>query len=285
MHSPNNQKGFLPMQFVDKALARRLESAEEMPQVDCALMLQKLRPEIGAAYEPFGGGHMIFAGLNSPIGHAAGFGFEAAITAADLDSLEAFYKSHDAPAQLDLCPLTDPSVLELVSKRHYALAELNNVLYCALNSAISTDVPPDVHIRRGKAEEAALFSQIVARSFFDNSGPPDGFADMLSPLFAFPEALTYLALVDGTPVAAAAGRIIPEHRICALFGAGTLPEFRNRGIQTALLRTRLKAASQAGCEYAVVITRGGTISERNCLRLGFRIAYSKATVIRHWSSA
>lgn len=35
------------MKFVDKALARRLESAEEMPQVDCARMYQKLRPEIG----------------------------------------------------------------------------------------------------------------------------------------------------------------------------------------------------------------------------------------------
>ena len=64
------------MQFVDKALARRLESAEEMPQVDCARMLQRLRPEIGASFEPFCGGHMVFAGLNSPIGHAAGLGFD-----------------------------------------------------------------------------------------------------------------------------------------------------------------------------------------------------------------
>jgi hypothetical protein len=30
------------MKFVDKALARRLESAEEMPQVDCARMYQKV---------------------------------------------------------------------------------------------------------------------------------------------------------------------------------------------------------------------------------------------------
>jgi hypothetical protein len=61
------------MQFVGKALARRLESAEEMPQVDCARMFQQLRSEVGAAFEPFCGGHMIFAGLNSPIGHAGGW--------------------------------------------------------------------------------------------------------------------------------------------------------------------------------------------------------------------
>ena len=37
------------MQFVDKALARRLESAEEMPQVLYARTFQKTRPDIGAA--------------------------------------------------------------------------------------------------------------------------------------------------------------------------------------------------------------------------------------------
>ena len=68
-----------------------------------------------------------------------------------------------------------------------------------------------------------------------------------------------------------------------MFGAGTLPAFRRRGIQTALLRTRMKAAAEAGCELAVVVTRGGTISERNCVRLEFRIAYSKVTVIKHWN--
>jgi ribosomal protein S18 acetylase RimI-like enzyme len=273
------------MQFVDKALARRLESAEEMPQVDCARMLQQLRPEIGAAFEPFCGGHMVFAGLNSPIGHAAGLGFDRPVTASDLDRLEAFYRSHSAPAQLDLCPLTDPSVLELVSARRYGLLELNNVLYRPLSMAEPFDIPAEFQIRPGKPEESAMFSDIVSRSFFEKEGPPEGFADMLAPLFAFPEALTFLATVDKRPVAAAAGRIIPEHRAFALFGAGTLPGYRGRGIQTALLRTRMKAAAEAGCELAVVVTRGGTISERNCVRLGFRIAYSKATVIKHWDQA
>jgi ribosomal protein S18 acetylase RimI-like enzyme len=273
------------MQFVDKALARRLESAEEMPQVDCARMFQQLRPDIGAAFEPFCGGHMIFAGLNSPIGHAAGLGFDGPVTASDLDRLEAFYRSHSAPAQLDLCPLTDPSVLELVSARRYSMSELNNVLYRPLDPAEPFSVPVGFQIRRGTPEEAGLFSDIVSRSFFENGNPPEGFADMLAPLFAVPEALTFVVSMDKVPVAAAAGRIIPEHRVFALFGAGTLAEYRGRGIQTALLRTRMKAAAEAGCELAVVVTRGGTTSERNCIRLGFRVAYSKATVIKRWDEA
>lgn len=270
------------MQFVDKAFARRLESAEEIPQVDCARMLQKLHPEIGADFAPICGGHMMFAGLNSPIGHAAGLGFDGPVTAADLDRLEAFYRSHHAPAQLDLCPLTDPSVMELVNARGYAIAELNNVLFAALDPHLSVDVPSGVTIRCGSSREADVFSDILTRSFFDKEKPPEGFADMLAPLFHFPEALTFLATVDGVPIAGAAGRIIPEHRVFALFGAGTLPNFRGCGIQTALLGTRMKAAAHADCELAVVVTRGATVSERNCIRLGFQIAYSKATVIKRW---
>jgi ribosomal protein S18 acetylase RimI-like enzyme len=225
---------------------------------------------------------MIFAGLNSPIGHACGLGFDGPVTAADLDRLEAFYRSHSAPAQVDFCPLTDPSLLELVRERGYGIHELNNVLYRSLDKLDEASMPGGVEIRRGKPEEAAIFSDIVSRSFFDKSDPPEGLADMLAPLFRFPEALTFFACVDQKPVAAAAGRVIPEHRVFALFGAGTLPDFRGRGIQTALLRERIQAAAEAGCEVVVVVTQGGTISERNCVRLGFRIAYSKATVIRHW---
>jgi len=42
----------------------------------------------------------------------------------------------------------------------------------------------------------------------------------------------------------------------------------------------MAAASAAGCEYAAVVTQGGTTSQRNAERLGFRVAYSKVTVIK-----
>jgi len=95
------------MQFVDKALARRFEAVEEMPQVLYARAFQKMRPEIGAAEEEICGGHMIFAGLGSPIGRATGAGLDRPFGGEDLDRVEQFYRTHHAPAQLDLCPLHD----------------------------------------------------------------------------------------------------------------------------------------------------------------------------------
>jgi GNAT superfamily N-acetyltransferase len=275
------------MDFVDQALARRLESAEEMPQVHYAHLCQKLKPEIGAAVEPICGGHMIFAGLNSPIGRTVGMGFDGSATVADLDRMEQFYRSHGAPSQIDVCPLTDPPLLEMLKQRSYVMAELNNVLFRRLaeddqNEANETSV--EITIRQGYAHEAQAFSDIVVRSFFPDGGEPEGFAEMIAPIYQAEGAILYVAEIGGKAVACAAGLIIPGRRIIALFGAGTLPEFRRRGLQTALLRRRMDAAQKAGCEYAVIVTQGGTTSMRNAERLGFRVAYSKATLMKNTQS-
>lgn len=271
------------MDFVDQALARRLESAEEMPQVHYAHLYQELKPEIGAAVEPICGGHMIFAGLNSPIGRTVGMGFDGSATAADLDRMEQFYRSHGAPSQIDVCPLTDPPLLEMLKQRAYVMTELNNVLFRRLEGGDQVAAPAGATIRQGHAEEAEAFAAIVVRSFFPNGDAPEGFAAMIAPIYQCEGAILFTAEVDGKPIACGAGLIIPEHRIVALFGAGTLPEFRRRGLQTALLRRRMEAAQKAGCEYAVIVTLGGTTSMRNAERLGFRVAYSKATLMKNTS--
>jgi len=268
------------MHFVDRALARRLESAEEMPQVHHAEWCQKNQPKVGAAAEKISGGHMIFAGLGSPIGRAVGMGFAAPVTEAEMDQLEAFYFSRKAPAQTDYCPLTDPSLLELTKQRGYGIAELNNVLVRKLDPAEKFAVPPGVAIRAARPDEALAFSSILRRSFFPDGGEPEGFDDMLSPMFAFPGSLTFVAEIDGELVATGAGMIIPEHKVVGLYGAATLNEHRGRGLQTAMLERRMQVAAEAGCEYAVIVTLGGTTSQRNAERLGFRVAYSKATLIK-----
>ena len=68
----------------------------------------------------------------------------------------------------------------------------------------------------------------------------------------------------------------------AALGAATLPEFRGRGVQTALINRRLWAAAQQGSEYAVVSTTPGSGSQRNMERRGFRLAYSKIVMVRSW---
>jgi ribosomal protein S18 acetylase RimI-like enzyme len=271
------------MQFVDKAFARRLESGEEMPQVFYAQVFQKTRPEVGAVWEAICGGHMSFCGLGSPVGRAVALGLDRPFTAADLDRVEAFYHAHQAPAQLDLCPMHEPAVFEMFRQRGYGIAELNNVLYRRLEAGeIFPAPPPGCEIRRARMDEAEASGAIVESAFFPD-GAPEAFGGLIAPFYSIEQALAFVASSEGMLVACGTGLILRDHKVFALCGAGTLAEYRGRGLQTALLRARMAAAAAAGCEYAVVVTQGGTTSQRNAERLGFRVAYSKVTVIKELS--
>jgi GNAT superfamily N-acetyltransferase len=271
------------MPFVNQALARRFEAAEEMPQVLYAEIDRKLRPEIGSVAEKIAGGHAIFAGLGSPIGHAGGIGFGEGVTEADLDHLEEFYRSRNAPAQVDVCPFTEPALLEMLKKRSYVLAEMNNVLARRVVVGEKFPAPPaGAEIRAGTVAEAPVLAGITQQCFFPEGNAPAGFEHILTPMYQLPGAISFVATVAGEMAAVGGGLVIPEHRILALYGAGTLPAYRGRGLQTALFQRRLQVAAEAGCEFAVVVTQGGTTSQRNAERLGFGVAYSKATVVKNW---
>ena len=116
------------MDFVDQALAPPLESAEEMPQVHYAHLYQKLKPRDRLCVNSVVQSNMISPASNSPIGRTVGMGFDGSATAGDLDRIEQFYRWPSA-SQIDLCPLTDPALLEMLKQRSYMMAQLNNVLF------------------------------------------------------------------------------------------------------------------------------------------------------------
>ncbi|QFP76202.1 GNAT family N-acetyltransferase [Deinococcus sp. AJ005] len=82
----------------------------------------------------------------------------------------------------------------------------------------------------------------------------------------------YLALVDGQPAAVAS--LCVRDDVAYLTGAATLPQFRGRGAQAALIHRRLSAIA-ADCELATVTTAFASGSQRNLERHGFRVAQLK----------
>ncbi|MCI4329305.1 MAG: GNAT family N-acetyltransferase [Thermoplasmata archaeon] len=92
--------------------------------------------------------------------------------------------------------------------------------------------------------------------------------DEYLPRLGTPSFTAFLALVDGRPVSA--GRLeLPEGRAFAsLWGGGTVPEFRGRGVYRALVGARTDLARTRGYEYVTVDAQE---SSRTILaRLGFR---------------
>ena len=88
----------------------------------------------------------------------------------------------------------------------------------------------------------------------------------------------YLARRGGAPAGGASMRLFDG--IAQLCGAATLPEHRRRGVQSALLATRLEIASRAGCDVAVVTTQPGSKSQENVQKQGFELLYTRAILVR-----
>ena len=68
--------------------------------------------------------------------------------------------------------------------------------------------------------------------------------------------------------------------IAQFTGAATLPAFRRRGVQTALLRWRLEHARAAGCDVAIVTTQPASKSQQNVQREGFQLLYSRQLLVK-----
>jgi GNAT superfamily N-acetyltransferase len=83
----------------------------------------------------------------------------------------------------------------------------------------------------------------------------------------------FLAEIDGRAVAAASVSL--NEGVALLAGAATIPEFRGRGAQRALLHGRLEYAGAHGCDLATMGAEPGGASQRNAEREGFCVAYTR----------
>jgi GNAT superfamily N-acetyltransferase len=68
-----------------------------------------------------------------------------------------------------------------------------------------------------------------------------------------PETLDMVIAVAGNePVSAARTDFLPGTEFAGLWGGGTLPQWRRRGIYRALVRYRAELAAKRGCTYLTV---------------------------------
>lgn len=264
--------------FVDLAFARRLEMAETILP-ECVESLRKYAPSDPIADEHIAGGLAFFGGPTYPANQIVGMGLYGEVSSAEVDRMEHFFRSRGVPAAVVVSPLADMSLLKLLGERSYRIGEFNSVLIRRIRPQEPFEPPPGVVIERVTPANAKQWMRAVAAGFSEY-GP---IAEEVFGGFAtLPGALAFIARIEDTVVGGCGGRIIPQARIASLFGTATLPEYRRRGVQSALIARRLHEAALAGCEYAVVSTQPGSISQRNMERRGFRVAYTKVVMLREW---
>ena len=256
-------------------LARRLEKAEALAGVACAQAHERLNPAVGAAVLEVGGGFAIFVGVRSPLTHAVGLGMRGSVRADEMDRLEDFYRSRGAAVSVELCPLADAPLVELLGSRGYRVTEFNNVLVRPLAGA---EFAPAEAVRLAYTDEDYLWARTVGRGFLEKDDLTGEEIEVGGAIWHMPGARCYLAFSRGR--AAAAGALAIDGGLATLFADSTMLGFRGEGLQGALIRERLRAAAAEGCDLATAATLPGSVSQRNYERSGFRVAYTKAILVR-----
>ena len=185
-----------------------------------------------------------------------------------------WFRENGIALRLTLCPLlANDALLARLHALGMRQSGFMTATYGPAGSDHRTDqsLPPGVEVR----EDLDAFLP-----FYLSHAPEDD-REPLRPIVEaeFADWRCYVALVDGHVAAGAALFVAGD--VGVLAAAGTLPTFRGRGAQTALLRRRIADADAAGSDLVVCAAAPGSTSQRNQERVGLRTAYTRAV----WTDA
>ncbi len=261
------------MFFADRALAERLEAAEGHACVQFAVARKRMHPDSDSTWVKCAGADVVFDGPDAPTTQTFGLGLFEPLTAADLDAIEQFFQARGAVPMHEVCPFADVNTLDLLCARGYRPFEISNVLYRSIE-APSTTPSPGITVRQVGAGEAELWSQVNARGWSHEHPEYEDFLKATGALLVAREnSVCFLAELDGRP--AAAGALSLYQGVALFAGAATVPEYRRRGLQGALLAARMRHAVEQECDIAMMVAMAGSDSQRNAERQGFRVAYTR----------
>ncbi|KAL4983751.1 hypothetical protein BDW68DRAFT_168220 [Aspergillus falconensis] len=286
---PHSTSQGSPVTLAKAHLIERAETAFITAQIDAA---RQLFPDDGFLAEPIGGGvaAVTKASFGRKLNHVAGIGMDGPVTDKDVDDIERLYKAIGVSPEINLCPFAHDSAVKVLKKRGYMTCAEMNVYGLSLQDYEAEDRTrrEEEEYKRNKGEEIRitpvskedhlLFIQSSTTAFTSPETPNhDLFRTLATIATLRPDTRLYIAKINGK-IAGTAGLAListPLGKVAELYIDSTVPEFRGRGVQAALLRDRLSEAKREGCDIAAVTTWPGGVSARNMERVGFRLAYRK----------
>jgi GNAT superfamily N-acetyltransferase len=264
--------------LIDVTIARRLELSSAQRAIDFARTQQLTHSDPHIAVESVAGGYLVFAGAGLPLNRAKALGLGQTVSDKDLDFVEEFFRSRGAAARVELCPLADASLGQLLKERGYRFEQFYSALVRPLSEKIAEPGASEVRVCRVSEEDKEVWLDTVARGFSEHDTRTAEMVRLIESTFHSASAQCYLAWAGDQP--AGGGAVLFHEGIAKLCSASTRVAFRKRGVQTALLNARLRAAQEAGCDLAHVLTAPGSASQRNVERSGFSLAYTKVVLAK-----
>jgi GNAT superfamily N-acetyltransferase len=243
----------------------RVGALAQLPGNPCGAVVR----QIADAY-----GFLVQALPNPLFNHVAGLSAESAGHLADLAG---WYGSHGMPLRVDVTPAqASPELLAALTAHGLSQTGFYAGLYTEALSAAAPDLDGHTSLDAADPEE---FVRIYVQGFGFPAQRHEAMAASMHVLAGRKDTSFYRARIGAHT--AGVGLLFLSGRVGYLATAATLPEYRGRGVQTALIRHRLHAASEAGCDLLVGHAAAGSGSQRTMERCGLRLAYTKAI----WSTS
>lgn len=185
------------------------------------------------------------------------------------EEIGAFYRERGVRGWLELAPCAR---FERLASALTGAGAAQVGFHCMLSGRAVAPAPSDVQVER--ADDAERFADLILRG---HGVPAAARVRDRASVARWSELAgwsRYLARIDGEPAGAAL--LVVDGDLGYLANASTLPEFRNHGVQTALIAARIRDAAAAGCGLVSSQTEFGSASQRNLERAGLQVAYTKA---------
>jgi hypothetical protein len=221
----------------------------------------------GIELQTFGDVSAVRANSSAP----AAFNRVIGLTSTTRDHLDAILDWYGATScQIEIVPpLTKPDLHLALHKRGFYAGNLLSTLYC---EPVKGPTSSDIEIRQLDRSEIPEFARVYFEAAEFHATNRDERERMITLEHLGPQWACYLALVSGQP--AAVGSVFANGSLAYLGMAATIPQFRNRGIQQALIQTRLNQIA-GQCDLALSEAAPESVSQRNLQRTGFHLAYTR----------
>lgn len=260
--------------FSDGTLSRRLERTEAKSGAGFVEARARLFPGSDVEWIEVAGAYALFDGVGSPVTQTFGLGLFEEVGEAELGKIENFFRARNSPVFHEVSPMGDPALTSLFNQRGYHPLEYSSVLIRRLDSIpVSNTSDGKVKVRLIEDHEKQLWADVSAEGWREFTELKDFIREISNISSYRTDASLFLAELDGQAIAT--GALCIHDGVALLAGASTIPEYRQRGAQSALLDARLRYASEHDCDLAMICTQPGSASQRNAERNGFRIAYTR----------
>ena len=258
------------------SIARRVERKQALASV-----------QLSTSSLPIGGGLAAYSGPGGYANRACGMGLDGPVTAQDVDTVIEFFESRDEEAKVEICPYTHGSLVQALGERGFVVKHFVDVLAMPLTPMTVAELaiaPPEgiilERLDRSDPAKVRAFAEANERGFAPEGEPvSETVLGLTTKALGAPTNDSFVARTPSGELVGVASSESSEG-LTVLFGATVVPEWRRRGIQRALMITRLAWGILRGSDHACVMTSPGIATQRNAIRLGFLMVYTRVALRR-----